>query len=129
MPDFNGDIAKKIILKKIIQNDWLKKVSFWKPPILNIFSPKFQGLVLGRLSFFEFFWFILDIFSKKKCFIPIESSICIKPNVTPLFDPNQTLWRPVYFKVQNNTPWLFDNFDISRCFSYIFPMLKWVLFI
>ena len=33
--------------KKIFQNGRLKKLSFSKPPILNIFSQKFQGLVLG----------------------------------------------------------------------------------
>ena len=30
---------------------WIKKnVIFTNPPILNIFSPKFQGLILGRIE-------------------------------------------------------------------------------
>ena len=45
LTNFHGDEANKMFQKKSkIYNS--KKPSFSKPPIFNIFSPKFQGLVL-----------------------------------------------------------------------------------
>ena len=41
-------------LKKVIQNGWLKKKThFPAPPILNIFSWKFHGLVLGLVKLID----------------------------------------------------------------------------
>ena len=39
--------------QKKIQNGWLKKACFPAPPILNIFSPKFHGLVLQLVELID----------------------------------------------------------------------------
>ena len=53
-----GLIGKKqkqnfFLIKKKIQNGWLKKACFPAPPILNIFSPKFHGLVLQLVELID----------------------------------------------------------------------------
>ena len=45
LTDFNQSKKKQIQIQN--QNGRLKKLSFSKPPILNIFFQKFQGLFLG----------------------------------------------------------------------------------
>ena len=47
MTDFHQNEAKKKFLKKKLQNGRLKKLRFSKSTILDIFSQKFHGLVLG----------------------------------------------------------------------------------
>ena len=54
MTDFHGDEAKKFSLVKKHQNGRLKKTEFSKPPILNIFLRKYQGLVLGTVGQIDF---------------------------------------------------------------------------
>jgi hypothetical protein len=50
VPDFNGDEAKKILLKNKIEMANSKKLRFSKPPNLNIFLSKILAIGAGFIG-------------------------------------------------------------------------------